>query len=197
VSFWIRVFFAMSGWVTRRLVAASAAAPKPTPSLRFAAAGDASVVAWSCGRPRTGGTAGVVGLGGAAVQYQTRRFHGSGGLASALWPEMPLSTSRSMSRSMASLSSSYSSWSSSSSQRSGTRRYVCYFSSLSSAPLPPLISHVTPYTPCQVSSFCPYPCPVNSRSRVCIVHTPSSASIGRNVHSGRCILLAKSFILVG
>lgn len=179
MSFWIRVFFAMSGWVTRRLVAASAAAPKPTPSLRFAAAGDASVVAWSCGRPRTGGTAGVVGLGGAAVQYQTRRFHGSGGLASALWPEMPLSTSsRSVSRSMTSLSSSYSSWSSSSSQRSGIRRYVCYFSFLSSALLPPLVSHANPSIPCQVSSFRPYPCPVNIRSRVCIVHTPSSASIG-------------------
>lgn len=168
--------------MTRRLVlAASAAAPKPTPSLRFAAAaGDASVAAWSCGRPQIGGTAGVVGLGGgaAAFQYQTRRFHGSWGPSSALWPEMSLSTSsRSLSRSMASLSSSCSSWSSSSSQPSGIRRYVCYFSFLSSALLPPLITHITPSIPSQVSSFCPYPCPVNSRNRVCIVHAPSSASI--------------------
>lgn len=119
----------MSGWVTRRLVlAASAAAPKPTPSVRFvAAAGDGSVAAWSCGRPRIGGTAGVVGLGGANVHFQTRRFHGSA--SSALWPELSLPTSsRSLSRSLSSLSSSYSSRPSSSSRRFGIRRYVCQFS---------------------------------------------------------------------
>lgn len=124
------IFFspsAMSGWVTRRLVlAASAAAPKPTPSVRFAA-GDASVAAWSCGRPKIGGTAGVLGLrGAAAIQYQTRRFHGAWGPSSALGPELSLPiSSRSSSQSMSSLSSSYSSWSSSSSRRSGIRRYVC------------------------------------------------------------------------
>lgn len=120
--------FAMSGWVTRRLVlAASAAAPKPTPSLRFAA-GDVSVAAWSCMRPKSGGTAGVVGLrGAAAVQYQTRRFHGSWGpsSSSAVGSELSLPTySRSLSRSSSS-SSLYSSWSSSSSHRFGIRRYVC------------------------------------------------------------------------
>lgn len=147
--------------MTRRLVlAASAAAPKPMPSVRFAA-GDASVAAWSFGRPKIGGTAGVLGLGGAAaVQYQTRRFHGTWGPSSALWPELSLPTpSRSLSRSMSSCLSR----SSSSPHRSGIRRYVCQFSFFSFASL--LLASYQSLHPCRC--LLPY-----SPQACLMVHTP-------------------------
>lgn len=204
------------------MLAASAAAPKPTPSLLqpLVTAGDAAA-AWGCVRPKkAGGTAGVVGLGrGAATAFQNqRRFSGSWAAASsALWPVSSLSLSTSPSTSSRSLSSSYSSWSSS--HRFGIRRYVCLLLLFQLVPLLFSSSYHSIHSMPSVIPSIPNPfvhSPIKKANAQLLSGVSSSSSLNNHkpyLHlftppssfcfhpligsSRRCILLAKSLILVG